>query len=573
MKAAKQQSICILGAGPAGLITAHTLLQDGFENVSVLTRDRTPGGVWAAERVYPGLTLNNVHGEYRFSQLPMPPPRDAKATGGRLRGEDLRDYFASFADRFLKGKISYNTEVLRVQKSATSGEASWRVTTRSQVDGETRELVFNKFVMCTGGCSEPSIPRSLEAAAASTVGFAGPVVHSSQIASNQPAILDAAKHLNTPDPGHILVIGGGKSAQDAASFFAKLGRKVTILFDNADAIVAAPIPLPEFIRKSRFLAVASPYITLRTRLERFLHTTWLGSKITHGLWSFLEWSSFLALNVPSNSPLRKSHSVFWAVRTNDEGNGGSDRFHGLVNAGKIQMVAPARATRYLEARTTKEGRNVVVVETSDGGNVEADAVVLATGYKSSWGPLFDEDTRKDLGLDPQPVPYSNEFDDYVSLAHPPQHHHDREAKHCLIYRGLIPAKTILNRDFAINGAAFSTNPGYTYEVAAHWISSYFLSDPFLHIPPTVQDASDVCLRYNAWLRKRHPDMLAEINESYSSVLSFWSWPQMADELLEDMELPSMRSGGNWLTWVFKVVDLKEIKDLRGEREQKRLACQ
>lgn len=50
-----------------------------------------------------------------------------------------------------------------------------------------------------------------------------------------------------------------------------------------------------------------------------------------------------------------------------------------------------------------------------------------------------------------------------------------------------------------------------------------------------------------------------------------SWPQMADELLEDMELPNMRSGGNWLTWIFKVVDLKEIKDLHGERERKRLA--
>lgn len=66
-----------------------------------------------------------------------------------------------------------------------------------------------------------------------------------------------------------------------------------------------------------------------------------------------------------------------------------------------------------------------------------------------------EETRKELGLDPQPVPHSNEFDKYVSLAHPPQHHQDREAKHCLIYRGLIPAKAILNRDFAINGAAVS----------------------------------------------------------------------------------------------------------------------
>ncbi len=52
------QSVCIIGSGAAGLITAHTLIQDGFSDVQIITRDRTPGGVWSEERVYPGLTLN-----------------------------------------------------------------------------------------------------------------------------------------------------------------------------------------------------------------------------------------------------------------------------------------------------------------------------------------------------------------------------------------------------------------------------------------------------------------------------------------------------------------------------------
>lgn len=42
-----------------------------------------------------------------------------------------------------------------------------------------------------------------------------------------------------------------------------------------------------------------------------------------------------------------------------------------------------------------------------------------------------------------------------------------------------------------------------------------------------------------------------------------------DTLLEDMGLPIMRSGGNWLTWPFKVVDLKEIEHLTEERAEKR----
>lgn len=49
------------------------------------------------------------------------------------------------------------------------------------------------------------------------------------------------------------------------------------------------------------------------------------------------------------------------------------------------------------------------------------------------------------------------------------------------------------------------------------------------------------------------------------------WPQAMDELLDDMGLPSMRSGGNWLTWPFKVISPAEIKNLGEERRAKREA--
>jgi dimethylaniline monooxygenase (N-oxide forming) len=52
------EPVGIVGSGIAGLITAHILLQDGFKAVEVLTRDRSVGGVWSKERVYPGLQIN-----------------------------------------------------------------------------------------------------------------------------------------------------------------------------------------------------------------------------------------------------------------------------------------------------------------------------------------------------------------------------------------------------------------------------------------------------------------------------------------------------------------------------------
>ena len=54
----RNESLGIIGSGAAGLITAYTLIQDGFANVQVITRDKSVGGVWAADRVYPGLAIN-----------------------------------------------------------------------------------------------------------------------------------------------------------------------------------------------------------------------------------------------------------------------------------------------------------------------------------------------------------------------------------------------------------------------------------------------------------------------------------------------------------------------------------
>ncbi len=54
----REQRIAVIGSGAAGIISAHTLIQDGFKHVEILTRDSTAGGVWSKERVYPGLKIN-----------------------------------------------------------------------------------------------------------------------------------------------------------------------------------------------------------------------------------------------------------------------------------------------------------------------------------------------------------------------------------------------------------------------------------------------------------------------------------------------------------------------------------
>ena len=129
--------------------------------------------------------------------------------------------------------------------------------------------------------------------------------------------------------------------------------------------------------------------------------------------------------------------------------------------------------------------------------------------------------------------------DYKTLANAPASSNPENEWVTSIYRGLIPAKNIEKRDFAIAGATvwnfeaagslnltvcspkFSANFGYSCEVAAHWISSYFQNDK-MHLPSSVEEAIAEGEIRSAWMKARFSDMLSWVHESYSTNLDFWT---------------------------------------------------
>jgi hypothetical protein len=263
-----------------------------------------------------------------------------------------------------------------------------------------------------------------------------------------------------------------------------------------------------------------------------------------------EFRQFSALGIPETSPLRLTQQFFWGIRVNDEGVGRPNGFHDLVNRGKINLVAPARAVSFGTDR-----KSVVL---KDGRILKADAVVLATGFRSSWNNIFDrtstvpneifivvdinaETTRDDLGLGnrvPIETAKSKNYEwNYTTLANPPLALPENQHWGSSLYRGLVPAKNILQRDFAVNGALvripiknryvanlvnqFNTNRGYVYETSAHWISSYFLGDKFLRVPSSPEEAFLATEREAAYLRKRYPDTSLWTNESEAVIKFFW----------------------------------------------------
>ncbi|TFK38930.1 hypothetical protein BDQ12DRAFT_735153 [Crucibulum laeve] len=593
--------IAVIGTGPAGLITAHVLLQDGFSNVHLLTRDKTVGGVWARERVYPSLYINNVHGEYRFSALQMPVPARAEETGGRLSGYDMCSYMETFARTHVEDKIKirFQTEILNLQRR---GDGIWVVAIKNLISETNEELLYSRVVVCTGGSSKPYIPDSLSSSNAEKCQFHGPVIHFNESWSRMTDILAATEPIqqegeNRSNTHPIVVIGGGKSAQEwvlspsrraraepivsfsACTYLVNEGRRVANVFETVNAFVASPKPLPNFIRKSRMTGICSPSIVLRSRLERFLHTTWIGSKIVKYIWDRLTANSFATYKVPLNSPLRLSRSLFWQLRGGDEGVYRPNSYHSFVNSGTIEVVAPARAVGFTEDS----------VLLSTGERLPAKAVIVCTGYSSSWDGLFDskidaclvsdspvdlkttETTIAEIGLTNEPLELEakvNDAWDYTTLANAPTVDPKSERWSNPMYRGIVPAKNIMKRDLAMNGAVFTPNCGYTFELCAHWISAYFRVDA-MRLPSTMEQALVQAERNSMWMKRRFPGAGSYINQSYGSSLPYFSWPQAMDELLEDMYMPSMRSGGNWFTWPFKVISVDELASLTEERRAKR----
>ncbi|KAJ4480867.1 FAD/NAD-P-binding domain-containing protein [Lentinula aciculospora] len=599
------RSILVIGTGAAGLVTAQTLIKDGFTNVHIFSKDSQPGGVWEHNKVYSGVFINNLYGDYRFSSMEMPrhPSRDPKDT--RLSAEDMQFYFEKFTETYLRDRISFETEVLKIRRPQPpfdSDPPNWIVKFRKRGKKEVREMGFHRIVLCTGGCHKPRIPAVFSPSAAQVSGFRGPVLHSSEFRSQldavfaavQPSDLHRTSFSNSrhdpylPDPpnaedhgggsdnndgsGVVVVIGGGKSAQDIAAYLANEGhhRNVCMIYEKTDAFVASTTQLSSRIRRSRILGVLSPNSELRTPLERFLHKTWLGSRTVRGIFNMASNYSFKAFQIPPDSPLRLCQDPFWSLRVNDEVCRRGNSFHVLANEGKIHIEAPARAVGF-----GKDGKSIVL---NDGRVIRADAVILATGYESSWTNLFDVQTINQVGLGKYPPQYvslnayDEEWKGYMSLKNPPPAPAANQQWMSCIYRGIVPARNIMKRDLAINGAVFSTNNGYVFETTAHWISSYFLEDTFLELPADIKAAIQSTERTSAWLRRRYPDMLHWTNESHSSDIQFWSWPQYTDDLLRDMGLPygKARTGGNALTWLFKPIEVEAIKDLAKERATLRI---
>nr|CAE81933.1 conserved hypothetical protein [Neurospora crassa] len=210
---AASKKVCIVGAGPSGLVAAKSLLHDqpkGTFDVTIFEAQNRVGGLWPSRKddnaglVHPLMVANQSKHTVQFSDLAW--PDDAPEFP---RAWHIGRYLEAYHDRYCRdakihlGQRVVHSELLQPSDQGVEG-AKWKVRTCSQ-DGQQLDHLFDYLLVASGFFGKPVIPPPV--AASGDI----PVVHSSQYRT-LTALLEQTKGVGRK----IVVVGGQMSGVEIA---------------------------------------------------------------------------------------------------------------------------------------------------------------------------------------------------------------------------------------------------------------------------------------------------------------------------------------------------------------------
>ncbi|KAM3548940.1 hypothetical protein ARSEF4850_009124 [Beauveria asiatica] len=205
------KSVCIVGAGPAGLAIAKTLLHNAPQqdfDVTVFDAQHNVGGLWptakddAGRQIHPLMLTNQSRHSMHFSDLAWD-----DETPQLPRAWMVGRYLERYAEKYLAGRprfrLRLKTRVVRAERDRHQG---WNVTVRTSDKGDDDETAhFDRLVVASGYFGEPVVPKAMKEDA--TV----PVIHSSHYRDLKALLGTSGRG------GKILVAGGQMSGVEIAA--------------------------------------------------------------------------------------------------------------------------------------------------------------------------------------------------------------------------------------------------------------------------------------------------------------------------------------------------------------------
>ncbi|GKT44784.1 dimethylaniline monooxygenase [N-oxide-forming] 5 [Colletotrichum spaethianum] len=327
----QHKSVAIIGAGPSGLAAIKECLAAGL-TVQCFERAHALGGQWLYEpaptadthsSIYAGVILNSCSATTGFSDFPIDPARYPIYYSHELHLRYLKEYAAHFD---LEKHIRFNTSVIGCVPGK-NGRWEVRISSNEVGDDRGEELLDFDAVVCgTGMFSKPIIPDY-----EGRDKFKGGVVHSHYYRT--PGAYEGKK---------VIIVGLGSSAVDIACEVGPQAKELTIISRRGAWV------LPRFV-------LGKPLEAWDNRASE----TWIPPSVQEYLFEKLFYHA--AGKMPAE--LQPDHGII-----NQNVTVRSDFMEKLQTG-----VFALRRSKITSFRETG-----VVLE--DGTTIDADAVILATGY-------------------------------------------------------------------------------------------------------------------------------------------------------------------------------------------------
>ncbi len=529
----------------------------------MLESAHTIGGVWAKERLYPGLKTNNLLGTYEFSDFPMTPERFGVKPGRHIPGSVVHEYLQQYANEFdISSRIEFRCKVLTAE---LNDNESWILTAvaEEQNDGGKTKLLADHLVCATGLTSDPFIPRF-----EGSDKFGAPLFH----------VKEFHNQANFEKAQNVVVLGTSKSAWDAAYAYASRNFQVHLVIraSGHGPIWVAPTHVTPFkiwielLIMTRFLTWFSPCIWGDADgygwVRRFLQSTWIGQKLVAGFWFVLGDDVVNLMGYDKHTEtkkLRPWNEPFWVASGLALNNYDTD-FLQLVRDGKMKIYV-ADIDRLSEK----------TVHLTDGVDLPADTLVCSTGWVQRPPIEFlPEGIDASLGLphySAEPNELATKADNEVLTRFPRLKNQpflnsrykpltsgpdlkraQAPNQPYRLYHFISPPspKLLQARNLAFAGAYLSVSTVTIAQLQALWITAYLgreLSVLDSKPGPSYNDIEWDTVLHSQFGRWRHPASAGGYGEKFPD-MAFDTLPYV-DLLLRDLCLNYHRKGGlGWKEW-------------------------